>query len=211
MKSFKCVECGRGMVVPLAKPGRRMAFKHIPDLEVPADLELPTCTACGTEWLDEDSTRALDMALARVYRMELSKKANAALRRLKTAKFRQWDLEPLLGLSPGYLSKVKAGKDISPTLTAALVLLAEEPTRVDELRNNWRCVPEQTFRIRSESSFHLELPKGPSECSYRASLWSLLNELDTDCRPFESMRLSFEPEPEPVRAATNALTLEATA
>lgn len=151
MKRFKCAACGKGQVVPVTKPGRRAAFRNIPDLEVPESLELPTCEHCDAQWLDEDTTKRLDAALNEVYRRELSKKANCALRQLKAAKLRQWDLEPVLGLSSGYLSKVKAGKDVSPTLTAVLMLLAGEPARFEELKNAWRCQ-------------RLEEPKGVAHC-----------------------------------------------
>lgn len=163
MKRFKCAACGQGQVVMLAKPGRRAAFKNIPDLEVPETLELPTCELCGAEWLDERAAAQLDIALADVYRRELSRKANYALRQLKAAKLRQWDLEPLLGLSPGYLSKVKAGKDISPMLASALLLLAGAPGRVSELREALRSAPREErtdSKVAAQSRAHMELPKG---------------------------------------------------
>ncbi len=163
MKRFKCAACGQGQVVPMAKPGRRAAFKNIPDLEVPETVQIPTCEFCDAQWLDEESTKRLDAALAEAYRRELSKKANCALRQLKAAKLRQWDLEPVLGLSPGYLSKVKTGKDVSPTLTAALMLLAAAPGRFAELQNAWRCNPKiepkavAQSQVATQSQTHVEI------------------------------------------------------
>ncbi|MBZ4395348.1 hypothetical protein [Myxococcus sp. AS-1-15] len=162
MKQFKCAACGQGQVVMLAKPGRRAAFKNIPDLEIPESLELPTCECCGEEWLDDAAAKQLDVALADVYRRELSRKANQALRQLKMAKLRQWDLEPLLGLSSGYLSKVKAGKDVSPTLVVALMLLAGAPNRVEELRRTLRCSSVDAPFDNAMADLgraHVELPK----------------------------------------------------
>jgi hypothetical protein len=194
MKSFKCAQCGVGQVKPVAKVGRRAAFKHIPDLEVPATLELPTCEVCGTQWLDEESAELLDSALAEVYRRELSKKANAALRRLRAAKLRQWDLEPMLGLSPGYLSKVKTGKDVSPMLAAVLVLLAEDPSRVSELKNAWRCIPHVGFQVSAMRQLHVKLFEGSRSQPSQARSEGLLNLWHvSDVQP-KKTRLMLEPE-----------------
>jgi len=209
MKNFKCAQCGRGQVKPLAKPGRRAAFKNIPDLEIPATLELPTCEACGAEWLDEESTRALDAALAEAYRRELSKKANAALRRLKAAKLRQWDLEPLLGLSAGYLSKIKTGKDVSPTLTAALMMLAEVPGRVDELRNAWRCIAPAEVKTSACSQVHVALPERIWTQTSHAHLKLFLSVSNTSEVPARSTHLTLDSKRE--FAPTPASFLEAAA
>lgn len=52
---------------------------------------------------------------------------------------RQQELEQLLGLSHGYLSKLRNGKkEPSPALVGELMMLAEEPRkRVVELRRHW--------------------------------------------------------------------------
>ncbi|WNG21357.1 hypothetical protein [Cystobacter fuscus] len=192
MKNFKCAQCGRGQVKPVAKPGRRAAFKNIPDLELPATLEIPTCEACGAEWLDEESTHTLDAALAEAYRRELSKRANSALRKLKAAKLRQWDLEPLLGLSAGYLSKIKTGKDVSPILTAALILLAEAPERVEELRNAWRCVAPAEVKTSACSQVHVELSEHSWSWTSHTHLQLFLSVPNTNEAPAQTTHLTLD-------------------
>lgn len=59
---FPCPVCP-GRVVPLATPGRISTYNGVAGLAIPADLELPTCNRCGEEWLDHETTMALDDAL----------------------------------------------------------------------------------------------------------------------------------------------------
>lgn len=60
-------------------------------------------------------------------------RAEWALDRLQHA-ISQRDLERLLGLSAGYLSKLKSGKRTSGPLAAVLLLLAFDPDRLGELK-----------------------------------------------------------------------------
>src|SRR5437868_429187 len=39
----RCVECGRGRLRPVGKPGRTMPYRGIKALGIPADFEIPTC------------------------------------------------------------------------------------------------------------------------------------------------------------------------
>jgi NMD protein affecting ribosome stability and mRNA decay len=65
--SLLCAECGkRATVAPLAKAGRRTLYRNFPDLEIPADLEIPTCSKCGAEWIDFQTAARIDAALAKV-------------------------------------------------------------------------------------------------------------------------------------------------
>lgn len=43
-----------------------------------------------------------------------------------------------MGVSAGLLSKIKGGKDTSPTMAALLMLLANAPARVGELEFLWK-------------------------------------------------------------------------
>jgi transcriptional regulator with XRE-family HTH domain len=114
-----------------------MPFKQIPDLEIPADVAIPTCDHCGAEMMGKKDLAALDAAMARAYASALASKAEEAIRVLgETAN--QRDLERLLGLSAGYLSKLKNGKaEPSASTTALLMLLADHPALVDSLRRRW--------------------------------------------------------------------------
>jgi hypothetical protein len=125
----KCVECGKGNVVPTAAPGRTTRYKTLPDLAVPEDLEIPTCDACGTEWIDRQAAKAVDAALEPVYQQRLGQHASACLKQL-SEHVTQQRLEKILGLSQGYLSKIRSGASKpSPMLVSILALLAVDPER----------------------------------------------------------------------------------
>jgi transcriptional regulator with XRE-family HTH domain len=113
----------------------------IPDLELPATLMIPTCTECGELWIDEDDATQISAAAEKAYRQALLSKAEDAVGILRDAGHPQRDLERLLGISAGYLSKLRAGeRDTSAPLVGALMLLAHDPARVAELRNAWSMV-----------------------------------------------------------------------
>ncbi|HCF58412.1 MAG TPA: hypothetical protein DFS52_10515 [Myxococcales bacterium] len=134
----RCPICGEGEIREVARSGRRLPYRNVPDLEVPADLAIPTCSACGEELIDAQLARRLDERLAGAYEAALSSKADAAIRKLAKL-VPQRDLEPLLGLSAGYLSKLKKGeKRPSSPLVAALMLLASDVNRLAELGELWR-------------------------------------------------------------------------
>lgn len=141
MEGCACPSCNRGHIVMKAGPGHRMRYRHIPDLEIPAELELPACEACGQQWLDAEATQRLEMALEEAYRTELVRKSVQSIETLRQT-IPQRELERLLGVSAGWLSKVKNGKETSAPMAALLMLLAEQPHRVDSLRRLWAVHPE---------------------------------------------------------------------
>ena len=128
------------MIRPLAKKGRRMPFRNMAALAVPSTLAIPTCDHCGTEWIDPKTAEILDAALERAYTDELRKRFDAALERiLKIAEIPQRRLEQLLGLSVGYLSRLRRRRgDASAQVVSALALLAQDPKRrLRELDQLW--------------------------------------------------------------------------
>ncbi len=141
MEGSACPSCALGELVMKAGAGRRMRYRHIPDLEIPAEVELPTCPACEQRWLDGEAMRRLEAALEDAYRTELVRKAEQAIETLRQH-IAQRELERLLGVSAGWLSKVKKGKETSAPMAALLMLLAEQPHRVESLRRLWAVRPE---------------------------------------------------------------------
>jgi hypothetical protein len=132
-----CANCGKRAVTPRAGAGRRSPYKNFGSLEIPWDLEIPTCGNCGAEWIDRKTAARIDAALGEVAARELSARAREALEVL-AASFNQGDLEAQLGLSAGYLSKVKHGKETpSSWLVAALAMLSVSPRRLDEVAHVW--------------------------------------------------------------------------
>lgn len=140
-KPRRCRECGEGTVRPVAKAGRTMPFRNMAALAVPSTLAIPTCDHCGNEWIDPKTARAIDEALQGAYAEELHKRLEAALVTiLAAADVSQRRLEQLLGLSIGYLSRVRSKRgDASAQLVSALALIAEDPKRrLNELDHVWQ-------------------------------------------------------------------------
>lgn len=132
-----CGECGKKAVRPLAVPGRTLPWKQFPALPLSAHIEIPTCANCGVEWINRKTAESIDADLAASATKVLSAAAREAIDVL-TGTFSQQDLEEELGLSAGYLSKLKHGKE-SPRapLVALLALLAARPSRLNEIKHVW--------------------------------------------------------------------------
>jgi hypothetical protein len=106
------------------------------EVEVPADFALSECSACGARPIDWKTARRLDPLLEGAYRAELSSRVTADLEVLvATRPLYEW--ERALGLSEGYLSKLRAEKAPSAQLVALLRLLANQPARQAELADLW--------------------------------------------------------------------------
>jgi hypothetical protein len=132
-----CAECGERAVAPRAVAGRTSPWKQFASLPIPAELQVPTCSKCGAEWINGKTAGALDAALEQAAAERLTKLAREALGVLGGC-VSQRELEAELGLSAGYLSKVKHGKETpSAQLVGLLALLASRPARLDQLTHVW--------------------------------------------------------------------------
>lgn len=137
MTSYTCPSCGVGLVEPAGGVGRQWAYKTIPDLELPESVQIPTCSECGEVWLDETETGRLEEILEPLYRAALASKVETCIDVLREH-HRQRKVEKRLGLSAGYLSKLRQeARAASPSLVASLMLLAAHPELVDELEDLW--------------------------------------------------------------------------
>jgi transcriptional regulator with XRE-family HTH domain len=121
----RCRECGIGTIRPIARAGRRMRHKTL-ELEVPAALAIPTCDNCGAEWMDRATAKEIDAALEGAYRQALRRTLEAVLKTIAArAPMRQ--VERAIGVSEGYLSKLKKGRsEPSAELVSGLSLLARD-------------------------------------------------------------------------------------
>lgn len=139
-----CGECGMRTVAALTVAGRHAPFKNFPALEIPESVAIPTCSNCGTEWIDRKTAAALDSALANEAAKVLSSVARKAIEFLGVI-LPQRDLEAGLGLSAGYLSKVRHNKETpSAALAGLLALLASHPAQTEEIKRLW-----ETGQVRS--------------------------------------------------------------
>ena len=138
MKTFVCPACGKGKVAPRGGKRRSFPYKQVPALAIDDAFQLPTCDACGEMFIGATFAKKLDAHLERRYRRLLGEVVRAAIGRIATEASQQ-ELEQLLGLSHGYLSKLRNGrKEPSPALVGELMMLAENPRmRVGELRRHW--------------------------------------------------------------------------
>jgi hypothetical protein len=117
-------------------------------LVVPSTVAIPTCDHCGNEWIDPETAEVLDDALQGVYANELHERLETALDAiLKATEVPQRKLEQLLGLSVGYLSRLRGRRgDASAQLVSVLALLAEDPKRrLKELDHLWE--PQQNLTV----------------------------------------------------------------
>lgn len=134
-----CSHCGaQRSVSPQKRAGRSIAYRTLPALPLPTDVAIPTCSRCGAEFLDAQTHAALAPLLARLYADELRRRIHEAIAALWRVTS-QRKVESLLGLSAGYLSRLKAGAGTpSPALVLQLQQLALDPVpRLIEIERIW--------------------------------------------------------------------------
>jgi len=140
----RCRACGIGRICPVAREGRRTRYRTM-ELEIPSQVEIPTCDRCGAEWLDRQTARAIDRAMEPVYRQTLRAVWGEVMRKL-TAQTSMRKVEQALGLSEGYLSKVANGRsEPSVELISNLGLIARDvKARLREIDGIWHRVASRT-------------------------------------------------------------------
>lgn len=136
-KPRRCRECGKGTISPRTRADRKERYRNLM-IAVPSTFPIPTCDVCQSEWMDESTAKALDRALEATLRDELRKRVNAAIGDI-TKHISQRRLETLIGVSAGYISKLKRGeREPSPELVSELALVAKNPKeRIRELERYW--------------------------------------------------------------------------
>ena len=117
----RCVRCGARSVRNLIRPGLTNPYRMLPALPLPADLAIPTCRRCATQYIDPQTAEALVQALTLAFAKELRRRGGEAVDQI-CEYISQRRLELLVGLSQGYLCRLKAGKS---TPSAALVTSGE--------------------------------------------------------------------------------------
>jgi hypothetical protein len=138
-KGFRCAECDIGIVRPVAAPGRLARHRTL-SLPVPADLEIPTCDNCGTEWIGDSVARKLDAALEKEFRVRMRELVTVSLARLSKHSISKAYVERVLGLSQGYLSHLTTTGDKTPSEALALNLVhfAQNPQRLRSSEALWK-------------------------------------------------------------------------
>lgn len=138
METRPCPSCERGTLTSLGGKGRYFPHRIFRELELPEDVELPTCDSCGKIIFNPKVATAFDEGMSRAYQARLSQLIAESLTVLTPEFVTQQDLERVLGLSRGYISKLKGGKESSPAIAGLLGLLSVDPqARLSELNEFW--------------------------------------------------------------------------
>lgn len=135
MKRIECPVCGERALEMRQGPGRMMKHRLL-EVEVAPEFALPECGSCGARPINWKTAELLDPVLEKAYQQKLSALIAADIELLAKVKpLYEWERE--LGLSAGYLSKVRNEKAPSAQLVALVRLLANEPNRRAELADLW--------------------------------------------------------------------------
>ncbi len=160
----RCLRCNSVSVRPRKGVGRTRQYRVLAKLPIPGVVEIPTCGRCGAEYSDASSDKALEQVLAAVYLDALATLAKESIRKLterdaetKMRFISQRQLELVLGLSQGYLSRLLSGRGKPSTpLVLLLGLLSLSPERnLREVRRFWllASLPNSTEELAQEESF----------------------------------------------------------
>ena len=123
-----CPVCGEGAISPVGETGR-LVVHHGVRLEIPEDVEIPTCDHCGERFYDSDTAARVDARLDEVLerrRFAVFRDALARIERLTTRS----KLETILDWSPGYISKMLRRGKVEQRTAALLELVAVDPGRL---------------------------------------------------------------------------------
>lgn len=133
-----CPRCGAHPLHLQTAPDRVIAHRNMPALPIPEHVQLLHCGGCGRWYRDVAEAAALHSILDGEYRRVLRARVRLAIEALSRS-ISQRRLEHLLGLSQGYLSRLKAGAgNPSPELVSHLALLAKDPrVRLAEIEAFW--------------------------------------------------------------------------
>lgn len=114
----RCVTCGKGTIAIRDAKGQTLPHRDAPAVTLARSCLVPMCDHCGEMLLDIAAVERLDDALETAYRAQRLGTLQGDLNEiLVTFRMQQQELEQLLGVSAGYVSKVIAGKkEASPLL-----------------------------------------------------------------------------------------------
>lgn len=99
-----CKVCGEGKIVSAKKAGRTGLYKRL-EVPIPQDYPIRTCTHCSEQFFNRREAKELDEQLEQTVKRAIERMVETLETRAT-----QVILERALGLSAGYLSKVKRGE-----------------------------------------------------------------------------------------------------
>ena len=138
VKPMLCCRCGAKAVFKSKGVGRTIPYRTLPALALPCDLVIANCKRCKNLFVEQSESPEIRWRLQALYVKSLQRRIRTALDVLSQS-ISQRKLELLLGLSQGYLSRLKAGAgNPSSELVLLLALLSLNPEKhLATLRQFW--------------------------------------------------------------------------
>lgn len=163
-----CARCGSKTVRKRGRPGRTASYRNMAALPIPEHFPIPTCARCRQEFVDPQTASELAEVLRELYRSALKARVRRAVDQL-TQVVSQRRLELLLGLSQGYLSRLRGGDGTpSPELVNHLALIARDPrARLREIECYWAVYDDSNLNLSEQSA--VDKSQQPRPARRRAS------------------------------------------
>ncbi|MBL8635178.1 MAG: helix-turn-helix transcriptional regulator [Myxococcales bacterium] len=164
---------------PRTGPGRTTQYRNMPAMAIPDDVAIPTCGRCKSEFIDEHTSEAIAPRLQQAYLESLRTRARIAID-LLSKHISQRRLEQLLGLSQGYLSRMRAGTgNPSPELVSHLGTLCQDPaTRLADLERFWSLPDTEWTPLHQSAPMRRQRPTVPVS---NALADNLLTQMERTC------------------------------
>lgn len=126
-----CVACG-GRVAEKNLSGEAWPYRDIRDLRIDEGVWIPACTSCGESFLEAEESRRLGEALEWSYVVRREQETSALMGSIvRQTGLSQGEIEQILGVSTGYLTRVRHREvPVSPQTYRFLQVLHEEPYMV---------------------------------------------------------------------------------
>ena len=152
VKPMLCCRCGAKAVFKSKGVGRTIPYRTLPALALPCDLVIAKCRRCKSLFIEQSESPEIRWRLQALYVKSLQRRIRTALEVL-SQRISQRQLELLLGLSQGYLSRLKAGAgNPSSELVLLLALLSLNPAKhLATLRQFW-ALPDTNWHPRSRAT-----------------------------------------------------------
>ena len=135
-KARVCPVCDEGTVESRNLRGVSVPFRDEPAVLIDEDLLVPQCDTCGEMLLNDRVAAVYDHVLQRLYeRQRINQQKREIERALSALRVNQSELEALLGVSQGYVSKLLRGEKVTSATTVRFlhVLSSDPPMAVRSL------------------------------------------------------------------------------
>jgi hypothetical protein len=138
MRFTRCSKCQSKAVRSYARLGRSIRYCNVAAMPIPDSFPIPTCSRCHAAFFDARISEVLALLLQEQSLEQLRQRVKQAIDIL-ILHVTQRRLELLLGLSQGYLSRLRIGAgNSSAELVSHLAMLAHDPkNRLAELERYW--------------------------------------------------------------------------